>query len=93
MTAYVVYNLETTYLVKAKSGRTHFESKGAATRAKNEAERKEPEYGFGITDVKNFYNNIELTVTRYNALTGAPFEETVNTPYYCSPSSEHYHCS
>ena len=90
MTAYVVYNLETTYLVEAKSGRTHFGSKGAATRAKNEAERNEPEYGFGIAEVRDFYDNIELTVTRHNALTGAPFEETVNTPYYCSPSSETY---
>ena len=32
----------------------------------------------------------ETWVTRKNLLTGVPFQERYDTPYYCSPSSETY---
>jgi len=32
----------------------------------------------------------ETYVTRKNAMSGTPFKERYDTPYYCSPSSETY---
>jgi hypothetical protein len=35
----------------------------------------------------------ETFVTRKNLMGGAEFKERYDTPYACSPSSEHYHCT
>jgi len=43
---------------------------------------------FAIIDANEFKQNVEKTVTRRNAMTGEAFEESVNTPYSCSPASE-----
>lgn len=36
------------------------------------------------------YEKLDTMVTRKNFMTGAEYQEDVNTPYYCSPSSETY---
>ena len=43
-----------------------------------------------VTDYRNFHDNIEQIVQRTHLLNGAPIFERINTPYYCSPSSETY---
>ena len=40
-----------------------------------------------IIDTKHYKPQM---VTRTNLMTGQEFEEDVNTPYFCSPSSESY---
>ena len=40
-----------------------------------------------IVDTKNYQPRM---VTRKNLMSGVEFREDVNTPYYCSPSSETY---
>lgn len=43
-----------------------------------------------VTDWDNFHDNIEQIVQKTNLMSGKPFFERINTPYYCSPSSETY---
>ena len=43
-----------------------------------------------VTDYQNFYDNIERIVQRQHLLNGRPIFERINTPHYCSPSSETY---
>lgn len=43
-----------------------------------------------VTDWQNFHDNIEQIVVRHHLLNGAPLFERINTPHYCSPSSETY---
>jgi hypothetical protein len=40
-----------------------------------------------IVDIKDYQPRM---VTRKNLMSGAEFQEDVNTPYFCSPSSETY---
>jgi hypothetical protein len=40
-----------------------------------------------IVDVKSYQPRM---IERTNLMTGKKFQEDVNTPYYCSPSSETY---
>lgn len=49
-----------------------------------------PMFEYGIADRAWFHDFIEKQVTKRNIMTGAEFQERVNTPYYCSPSSETY---
>jgi phosphoserine aminotransferase len=88
---YVVYNTETTVAVKESYGGVkHFKSKGAATRAANKLNREDADYQYAVSETQKFYEEIEYTITQKNMMSGAKFEEKVNTPYYCSPSSEAY---
>lgn len=45
---------------------------------------------FAIAEVAEFHANIEKKVTRKNLMSGEEYEEAVNTPNCCSPSSETY---
>ena len=51
---------------------------------------EDPVFQYGIAEVTLFHREIEKTVTRVNAMTGLPFEESVNTPFAVSPASENY---
>jgi hypothetical protein len=50
----------------------------------------DPQYRFGVAEAEYFHSTIEKSRTVKNIMNGAPLVETVNTPYYCSPSSETY---
>ena len=50
----------------------------------------DPLYRYGIAEVGVFHSTIEKTHTRKNMMSGVEYTETVNTPAYCSPSSESY---
>ena len=43
-----------------------------------------------VADTQYFRDYIERTVVRYHLMTGDPLFERINTPHYCSPSSETY---
>ena len=53
----------------------------------------DPVYRYGIAEAGYFHQNIEKKRTVYSIMDQAkekPITETVNTPSYCSPSSESY---
>ena len=102
---YVIYHKETTRL-KGKAYKTHAAAKAQLTRMSKtwfrerytplypDVDRSEdPLFQYGIAEVTVFYREIEKTVTRVNAMTGQPFEESANTPFATSPASENYWCS
>ena len=43
-----------------------------------------------VADRSYFHDEIEAIVERTNLMSGKPFFERINVPYYCSPSSETY---
>jgi len=49
-----------------------------------------PLYRYSICEAEKFHNTVEKSVKKKNAMNGKEFMEKVNTPYYCSPSSETY---
>ena len=51
---------------------------------------QDPQFLYGIAEVNHYHENIERMVERTNMMTGKKYMESVNTPRYCSPSSEAY---
>jgi len=45
-------------------------------------------YRYSFCGADKFHRDIEKSVKKKNMMTGKEFMEKVNTPYYCSPSSE-----
>jgi len=86
---YVVYNKETTRLLNTRNYATERAAKAGLTRAVN-ADNTMIRAEYAIAESNEFYSNIEKTVTRTNLLSGKEYQESVNTPSYCSPSSEAY---
>lgn len=94
MTSYVVFETATTRYAgkKAKYNEPIFDSLAAA---KSHVSRlvKSGKYSaeqLSVTDYENFRDNVEQIVQRTNIMSGTPIFERINTPYYCSPSSETY---
>jgi len=96
--AYVIYSNETTKLLGGshKSYKTLAAAKAAITRLRNKIPvadlnaDNDPLFVYAIAEINYFYTNIERTVERVNLMSGKTFRESVNTPYYGSPSSETY---
>lgn len=82
--AYIVYNIATSRIEYTYNNATV--AKRQMTRLNNRA----GEVKFAVTDGVTYYANIEKTVEKINMMTGLPYMESVNTPNYCSPSSESY---
>ena len=102
---YVVYNTKTTEIIEGKNTRSYATigaAKAAVTRAWKDYIAKinrtgechsvyeDPQFVYGIAETTHYFCSIEKKVERVNAMTGEKFMESVNTPYYCSPSSETY---
>ncbi len=51
---------------------------------------EDPIFTHAIAEANHYKKNIEKQVQKTNIMTGEKFMESVNTPYYCSPSSETY---
>ncbi len=86
---YVIYNRETTRFLNGKNYATEAAAKAGLTRAsKADNTMIKSDYAIASTDV--FYHTIEKTVERKNMMSGKTYTESVNTPSYCSPSSEAY---
>lgn len=96
--AYVIYHNETTKILGGanKSYKTMAAAKSAISRLRKTVAVSDlgtdadPLFVYAIAEINEFYKNIEKTVERTNIMTGKTFREAVNTPYYCSPSSESY---
>lgn len=92
--SYVVFEKATTRYAgrKAKYDDPIFDSIAAA---KSHMSRlvKSGKYAaedIAFADADYFHDHIEQIVQRTNLMSGKPFFERINTPYYCSPSSETY---
>ena len=48
------------------------------------------DFRYAIAEVNYFHQKIEKSVKKKNLMNGDIFHEKVNTPYFCSPSSESY---
>jgi hypothetical protein len=98
MMAYVIYDKLTTKIIggRDKSYKTLGAAKAAISRMQNKilvselGTVKDPAFAYAIAEINEFYKSIEKTVERTNIMTGQTFRESVNTPYFCSPSSETY---
>lgn len=84
-----------------QSYKTMAAAQAAVTRASNEYWSKfgqtpdydvnqDPKFLYGVSEYEYYTKHIEKQVQRKNLLTGKTFYESVNTPHYCSPSSETY---
>lgn len=84
--SYVIYHTETTRIFK-ENIKTERAAKAQLTKAANFGEI-EDRADYAIADTSTFHNSIEKMIERKNFMTGEKFMERINTPYYCSPSSE-----
>ncbi len=88
---YLIYNINSTLIFGGYDNtfRSEAAAKGALTKAVNKnkiADRSE----YAIADVSHFYSDIEKKETKKNLMGGKDFEQGVNTPISCDPSSETY---
>lgn len=95
--SYVIYNKQSTVIYtyvrrnpwkRVESYATFGAAKAAFTRLSKKGEVNEQDWS--IADSELFYMLIEKHVTKKNLMSGEEFRERVNTPHYCSPSSESY---
>ena len=91
--AYVVYNVGTTQTVNEKRfGRESYKTEAAAKAARTRMIKRikfDPTQ-LAVAEVAFYTQYIAGTVTRTNLMTGKKYQESVNTPMCCSPSSETY---
>ena len=102
--AFYIYEIESTRIVKrpskyARCTQDCFQTFGAAkafmTRWAKGTQRAvnfddfDPKK-FQIAECCFFREHIEKKVTRKNMMSGKEYQEPINTPSYCSPSSEAY---
>ena len=89
--AYVVYNVGTTQTENEKRwGRETYKTEAAAKAARTRM-IKRLNYDantLAISDVAFYTKHVAKMVTRTNLMTGNTYQESVNTPMCCSPSSE-----
>ena len=91
---YVVYEVASTKLVSTKEYITRSAAKAAKTRHINKEFKRTGnpllDDCYAVASVADYYANIEKQVTRVNLMSGKEYQESVNTPNYCSPASEAY---
>ena len=95
-----VYDKESTVIVKGY--KTRSAAAAAITRAHKQytrtnmyvpgsnAHEADPLFKWAMADSAFFHDFIEKRVVTRNLMTGQDFEQTVNTPRSCDPSSELY---
>ena len=91
-----VYDRDTTVI--QKTCKTAGAAKAWITRKQNEflanrnlyVSNDGPLSDWGYADAEYFHRTIEKSVTKRNLMTGQEFEQSVNTPRACDPSSELY---
>ena len=86
--SYVIYRKSDTKRIGNKSHSLERIAKAAVTRLVNKGKYTREE--IAIAETTHYNENIAAMVERINAMTGKKFMESINTPYYCSPSSETY---
>lgn len=86
---YVVYDTVTTRIIKTK-GRGDTYATEAAAKAAVTRLAKEEFVGLAVAELGVYLESIQKMVVRTNLMSGKEYMESVNTPSYCSPSSESY---
>ena len=84
---YVVYNKQTTRLVKKANGDEFFST---SANAKRHVTRYLDHDAYGIAAYDTYRDSIEAKVERVNLMSGQKYMESINTPNYMSPASEAY---
>ena len=90
---FVIYNTTTTAIVTERAFSTRYyatasAAKAAVTRfAKKGIVKKDQ---VAVVEDDYYFANIEGKVKRVNMMSGLEYYESVNTPSFCSPSSESY---
>lgn len=90
---FVIYNKATTQIVKERSySRAYYATETAAKAAVTRFAKKGvcAKDEVAVVEAKFYSENIEAQVKRVNMMSGKEYYESVNTPSYCSPSSESY---
>ena len=90
---YVVYEVESTRIATPKPyGKETYRTEAAAKAAKTRMEKGKRWAGkeLAVSDIAVYRTCIEKRVERTNLMSGQTYWESVNTPNYCSPSSEAY---
>lgn len=100
---FVIYDKETSQILEVRNANGRRNNRyygiGAAKAALTRYSKKSglmptdaeyPLYKFGIAEIGYYADKIEKQVERINMMTGKKYMESVNTPRYCSPSSESY---
>jgi len=100
---YVVYHKTSTMIpvtLRNKVYKTHGAAQAQITRMRKAAaedsefgalrSEEDPLYLYGIADEQYYRSNIERIVTRKNLVSGAEYNESINTPTYMSPASDPY---
>ena len=94
--SYVIYHKETTltHWVHTRHVRCYKDSWATESAAKAAITRSklDPKMWL-IAEIGEFRATIEKKETRYNLISGKPFESSINAPYNTCPSSETYHSS
>lgn len=91
--AYVIYDVDTTRLYAVKGRGTGCDKESWKTKAAARAAMTRGDldpFQYAIAESSEFSENIEKWVERTNFMTGKKYMERINTPHYCSPSSETY---
>ena len=65
-------------------------ARAALTRFSKKNDTTSAEWGYAIAETDYYAKNIERMVEKTNMMNGKKFMESINTPYFCSPSSETY---
>lgn len=90
---FVIYNKATTQIVKERSySKAYYATEAAAKAAVTRFAKKGVCVAdeVAVAEAKFYSENIETQVKRVNMMSGKEYYESVNTPSYCSPSSESY---
>lgn len=85
--SYVIYDVASTRLI-GQGFELQRHAKASVTRSVNAGRFNREDVA--VTSSANYYENIEKMVERVNMMSGQTYMESVNTPNYCSPSSEAY---
>ena len=99
---FVIYDMKTSAILEIRKANgqrsSHYYGIGAARAALTRFSKKnamacpksDPTPKYAIAEREYYAKNIERMVERTNMMNGKKFMESINTPYYCSPSSETY---
>jgi hypothetical protein len=91
--AYVVYRTSDSKICNEKTyGKEAWATEAAAKAAMTRILKKNryPGEELRVQELSAYRMFIEETVERVNMMTGKTYRESINTPNYCSPSSETY---
>jgi hypothetical protein len=88
--SYYIIAKATGLIVSDGPNRTRAYKTFAAAQATRTRVCRKAGYTVNELDVVNTQTYKPRQVTRKNLMSGAEFQEDVNTPYFCSPSSETY---